>query len=106
MEWVRKIDCIDVPVNDVATKLKLLVYSIVFEDQDASRLLKVFNKITSNAKFSVFDNLLYKLYFNLLKITKTKLNPQETQSLYNYLQKNLKTDKLKILIPENLLSGN
>ena len=30
MEWVRKIDCIDVPVNDVATKLKLLVllYSI------------------------------------------------------------------------------
>ena len=107
-EWngLEKIDCIDVPVNDVATKLKLLVYSIVFEDQDASRLLKVFNKITSNAKFSVFDNLLYKLYFNLLKITKTKLNPQETQSLYNYLQKNLKTDKLKILIPENLLSGN
>lgn len=106
-EWngLEKIDCIDVPVNDVATKLKLLVYSIVFEDQDASRLLKVFNKITSNAKFSVFDNLLYKLYFNLLKITKTKLNPQETQSLYNYLQKNLKTDKLKILIPENLLSG-
>ena len=48
-EWngLEKIDCIDVPVNDVATKLKLLVYSIVFEDQDASRLLKVFNKITS-----------------------------------------------------------
>ena len=106
-EWngLEKIDSIAVPVNDSATKLKLLVYSIIFEDQDASKLLKLFNKIISNAKFSAFDSLLYKLYFNLLKIAKTKLNPQETQSLYNYLQKNLKVDKLKILVPENLLSG-
>ncbi|EMG45988.1 MDM20 N-terminal acetyltransferase B complex subunit MDM20 [Candida maltosa Xu316] len=102
----KKDDVASIPLNDISVKLKLLIYSIIFTASDPSKLLKLYNKLVSNHKFSPFDNLLYKLYFNLLKITKNSTsNAQETQSLFNYLQKNLKTDKLKILIPENVMSS-
>lgn len=102
-------DLLKIPVQDTNVKLKLLIYLIIFEEKPAeiTKLLKLFNKIISNEKsFSRFDSILYKLYFNLLKISKTNLNSQEVQSLFNFIQKNLKFDKLKtILIPEDILSG-
>lgn len=97
---------LDIPLKDNTVRLKLLLYLIIYQPGDSAKLFKLYNKITSNEKLSAFDSLLFRLYFNLLKITKsTTLNPQESQSLFNYLQKNLKFEKLKILIPENLLSS-
>lgn len=107
-EWngLENTGVLSIPLKDNTIKLKLLIYLIIFYPGDTSKLFKLYNKITSNEKLTAFDNLLFRLYFNLLKITKNPtLNPQESQSLFNYIQKNLKIDKLKILIPENLLSS-
>lgn len=107
-EWngLENTGILSISLKDNTIKLKLLIYLIIFHPGDSSKLFKLYNKITSNEKLTAFDNLLFRLYFNLLKITKiATLNPQESQSLFNYIQKNLKIDKLKILIPENLLSS-
>ncbi|RCK56490.1 N-terminal acetyltransferase B complex subunit MDM20 [Candida viswanathii] len=106
-EWngLENTGALSIPFVDNTIKLKLLIYLIIFRPGDSAKLLKLYNKITSNEKFTTFDSLLFRLYFNLLKITKTTLNPQEAQSLFNYIQKNLKIDKLKVLVPENLLSS-
>ncbi|RLV91248.1 N-terminal acetyltransferase B complex subunit MDM20 [Spathaspora sp. JA1] len=103
-------DLLKIPLDcESEIKLKLLVYSILFEENpiQIQKLLKSYNKILSNAKISSpFDNLLFKLYFNFVKIVKSKLNNQEAQSLFNFIQKNLKFEKLKlVLIPQDLLSS-
>ncbi|CAK9438716.1 uncharacterized protein LODBEIA_P29400 [Lodderomyces beijingensis] len=97
-----------IPVDDVSIKMHLLVYLLINENDEGEtlKLLKAFNKITSSGyRPDPFTSLLWKLYYNIIKIACTKINANETQSLFNFVQKNLKFDKLDpLVVPENVLS--
>ncbi|CAI5757775.1 unnamed protein product [Candida verbasci] len=100
-----------IDTHDTVIKLKLLIYTIIFEtkENEVNKLFKFYNKMISHsASFTKFENLIFKLYYNILKIVKVKSNQNEMDSLLNYITKNLKIDKLKQqgLIPENVLSSD
>ncbi|ODV76857.1 uncharacterized protein CANTADRAFT_34762, partial [Suhomyces tanzawaensis NRRL Y-17324] len=113
-EPMTSLDHLSVPTNYLTTndlKLAVLKYVLVFCDAADSpaavKHLKHYNKILSSQfKAAVpFDDLLYKLTLNLLKLFKQH-KAGDVQLCLNYLVKNLKFDKLKgSLIPsEGILS--
>ncbi|KAI3405374.2 MDM20 [Candida oxycetoniae] len=94
-----------IPIDDTCTKLKLLVYSMFFEHDESEilRLLKIFNKILSSPDFKPdqFTSFIFKSYYNIIKLTTTKINKNESQSLYNSLQKSLKFGKIESMLTSN-----
>ncbi|KAI5967376.1 MDM20 [Candida theae] len=106
LEAAKSKKLLSIPVDDQVTKVKLVIYAIIFNtSDDSNELLKHFNKIissTPNVSSNPFTNTLIKMYYNLLKIQTTNINPNESQSLSNFILKNLKIDKLKTqIIPES-----
>ncbi|CCG22403.1 Mdm20 protein [Candida orthopsilosis Co 90-125] len=98
LETAKSNKLLSIPVHDQSTRLKLIVYAIVLNSSDNSPgLLKQFNKIVSstpNVSHNPFTNVIFKMYYNLLKI-QTNIKLDESQSLSNFILKNLKIDKLK-----------
>lgn len=96
-----KNDQLDGPRQDTNIKLELVKYLIMFEDEPTkiNAYMKQYNKLLGNSK-----DLFFKLDQSILKLYKQKLNASEQQSNINYLIKNLKFDKIKTLLPAELLN--
>ncbi|KAI5949630.1 MDM20 [Candida margitis] len=99
VETAKSNNLLSTPIDDQSIKLKLIIYMIILNNSTDSTtsLLKQFNKIISSSTqvtSNPFTNVLFKMYYNLLKI-QTNIKCDESQSLSNFIHKNLKIDKLK-----------
>ncbi|KAI5953577.1 MDM20 [Candida jiufengensis] len=99
---------VKISTNDSSIKVKLIIYMMINqlnEEEKVKNHLKTYNKLVSNTShLSPWSNLIYKNYYNLFKI-KTNINENESKSLYNFILKNLKFDKLKTFFVDDLTSS-
>ncbi|CUM63351.1 uncharacterized protein PRCAT00000924001 [Priceomyces carsonii] len=102
---------INKPKSKEFIHLNLIRQLLIIEGDKAkaAKMIKIFNKFLSNNvllnQLDAFENWIYKIYLNLFKLT--KLEPtKETDSISNFLNKNLKLSKIQsILITDNSLSN-
>lgn len=99
-----------IPTDNITLKIKLIIYSLVFESDESgiAKLIKAFNRLLGSPGYKPdpFTTLLNKLYHNLLNMANKPKSNNEVQSLFNFVQKNLKWEKLQpLLVPQNILSS-